>query len=259
VVDGPVRAPLVLTLAAGSLLDASPVELLDAAAGAGFQGIGLRLSHDHAVDRAGAGDVARRAAELGLVVHDVEVHRITAERPDPGQLLELAAAVGARHLLVVSDVPDVRLTAAEVARAVRLGEGLGVRVAVEYMAWTNPGHPAGALRLAEATGCGIVVDLLHHVRVGAGPEDLAALVAAGAVAWVQVCDAPLAAPADLLREARHHRRLPGEGELPLAELLAVVPADVTWSVEVQSDALAAELDPLARARCLADATRGLGR
>jgi sugar phosphate isomerase/epimerase len=252
----PERSPR-LVLAAGSVLDAPAAEVLRVAAAAGFDGVGLRLSHDHALDLAEAAGVAALAAELGLLVHDVEVHRITDARREPGPLLELAAAAGARHLLVVSDLADERATVDEVARAVRLGEQAGVRVAVEYMAWTTPSGPDAARRLAEETGCGIVVDVLHHVRVGAGPEELARLVEAGAVGWVQVCDAPLTAPADLVDEARHHRLAPGQGELPLHELLAVVPDDVTWSVEVQSDRLAGMLDPARRAQWLVDATRAV--
>jgi sugar phosphate isomerase/epimerase len=134
-----------------------------------------------------------------------------------------------------------------------------VAVAVEYMAWTTPNGPEEALGVARATGCGVVVDLLHHLRVGAGPDELTALVSAGAVAWVQVCDAPLPAPDDLVAEARHGRLPPGDGELPLTELLRIVPPHLPWSVEVQSDRLASELAPPARARRLAEATRALAR
>lgn len=76
---------------------------------------------------------------------------------------------------------------------------------------------------------------------------------------MQNCDAPIARPAsgDLVDEARHHRRPPGEGELPLAELLAVLPADVTLSVEVQSEDLARRYPPTERARHLLRAARRL--
>lgn len=246
-----------LALAAGSVLDGSALDVVEAASAAGFDAVGFRLSGEHRLDAPGVVRVRDRAAALGLAIHDVEVHRISTQRPDPRPLLEQAAAVGARHALVVSDAADVELTRGEIARAVRAGAQVGVSVAVEYMAWTTPSGPGKALRMAEETGCRVVVDLLHHVRVGAGPEELAALVTAGVVGWVQVCDAPLDAPRDLLHEARHDRLPPGEGGLPLADLLAVVPPEVAWSVEVQSDALTATLPVPERARRLADATRSL--
>jgi hypothetical protein len=75
---------------------------------------------------------------------------------------------------------------------------------------------------------------------------------------VQLCDAPLPAPADgdLVHEARHGRLPPGAGELPLGELLECVPDGIVISVEVQSTVLG-ELPPAERARLLHDAARGV--
>jgi hypothetical protein len=42
---------------------------------------------------------------------------------------------------------------------------------------------------------------------------------------------PSAAPADIQFEARYGRLYPGEGELPLRELLEAVPTDIPLSVE----------------------------
>lgn len=246
-----------LALAAGSMLDADAFAGAEAAAAAGFDAVGLRLSDQHDGAPAGLARLGEHVAALGLAVHDVEVHRITAERPDPGPLADAAAAVGARHLLVVSDVPDEALTRAEVERAVRRAGAVGVRVAVEYMAWTTPAAPGPARRLALDSGCVVVADLLHHVRVGAGPGALADLAGAGVLGWVQVCDAPGPAPADLVHEARHARLVPGEGALPLDGLLGVVPADVVWSVEVQSDTLARAVPLPERAQRLLAAARRL--
>jgi sugar phosphate isomerase/epimerase len=254
-----------LCLAAGSLLDADPFLMADAAAAAGFDGIGLRLSHDHALDAAGLRRLAAHIGHLGLMVHDVEVHRIgddaNGNSADIGPLVDAAAAVGARHLLVVSDLADNpsgrehtvhRLgTVADRCRAAGLVAG------IEYMAWTTPRRSVDAVAMAAATGAVVVVDLLHHTRLGEGASELRAVVASGRLGWVQVCDAPAAAPTDLLDEARHRRLPPGEGDLPLRALLAEVPAGVVRSVEVQSDAMAASLAPVERAAALyAAATRG---
>jgi hypothetical protein len=45
-------------------------------------------------------------------------------------------------------------------------------------------------------------------------------------------------------EARALRQVPGEGELPLAELLAAVPRGTPISVEVPNAALQAQLGPV---------------
>jgi hypothetical protein len=51
---------------------------------------------------------------------------------------------------------------------------------------------------------------------------------------IQICDGPRASPASVderRTEARTARLLPGDGELPLLELLAKLPADLTLAVE----------------------------
>jgi sugar phosphate isomerase/epimerase len=125
------------------------------------------------------------------------------------------------------------------------------------MAWTAPSGPLDAIEVANDTGCELVVDLLHHLRVGAGTAELEAIVACGRLGWVQVCDAPAAAPVGrdaLIHEARHGRLLPGTGELDLAPLLACLPTGTVISIEVQSDALLG-VPPFERARMLHDSTQ----
>lgn len=245
-----------LVLAAGSLLDGDATAVVDAAAAAGFDGVGLRLSGPHAVTDAPA--LRRRAEGQGVYVHDTEVHRLGADRADPTTIVGCSAALGATALLVVSDLHDHDDTIRRVAELSEVCGRSGLVLGLEYMAWTDPSTPLAAIDVARATGCRLVVDVLHHIRVGAGVDELDAIVASGVLGWVQVCDAPLAAPpdGDLVQEARHGRLPPGRGELPLHELLDRVPDGVVISVEVQSDALAATAG-VDRARLLHDATRDL--
>ena len=246
-----------LVLAAGSALDAEPEALVDIAAGAGFDAIGLRPGPDLLAAPSRIAGIAARAAASHVVVHDVEVHRIGPDAPDPRPLLDAAAALGARAVLVVSDLPDEATTEDRLGAVADLCEERDLVAALEYMAWTTPADPRSAARMAAATGAVVVVDLLHHHRVGAGAAELAEVVASGRLGWVQLADGPVAAPADLLHEARHDRLLPGRGELPLADLLAVVPVGTPISVEVQSDALTAAHRPAQRAAVLAAAARAV--
>jgi len=177
------------------------------------------------------------------------VHRIGTDS-DPTELFETAAALGATAVLVVSDLADLAATTSELERLVLHADRLGLAVGLEYMAWTTPSTAGDALAVARRTGCRLVVDVLHHHRTGAGAAALREIVDAGVLGWLQLCDAPAAAADDLLYEARHDRLPPGHGELPLAALLGELPADVTISVEVQSDHLAGAHDALARARLL---------
>lgn len=244
--DGP------LILAAGSMLDVPADELVDVAAAAGFDGVGLRLSAEH-----GSVDPARlraMAAERGVVVHDTEVYRIGGVETDPGELIDHSVEVGASALLVVSDLADRSATVDVLGVLVDRCGAAGLDVGLEYMSWTTPSTPADAVTMAREAGCVIVVDLLHHARVGAGVAELAAIVDAGVLGWVQLCDAPSQAPTDLVQEARHGRLAPGLGGLPLRPSLALLPAGTTISVEVQSDELR-RLPAGERAQLLHDAAR----
>ena len=233
------RSPLFL--AAGCALDVDARTLVEAAAQAGFDGVGLRLSHDHALDADGLAGVGALLREHGLRVHDAEVHRISDATPDPGRLIDAAAALGASHVLVVSDLADDARTVDQLGRFAQRCRAAGMTAALEYMAWTNPRSSAGAIRMAEAADTVIIVDLLHHHRLGEGVAQLRDVVASGRLGWVQLCDAPAESPGGhdaLIDEARHRRLPPGEGRLPLRELLQAVPAGTPISVEVQSDVLA---------------------
>jgi len=244
-----------LALAAGCALDVDAATLVRAAATAEFDAVGLRASGPHAV--ADPAELQALAADVGVAIHDVEVHRIGTDA-DPTELFETAAALGAAAVLVVSDLADLAATTAEVERLTQRCERLGLVLGLEYMAWTTPANAADALTVARRTGCRLVVDVLHHHRTGATAAALREIVDAGALGWLQLCDAPAAAPGDVLHEARHDRLPPGDGQLPLAALLDALPDDVMVSVEVQSDRLAGNHDALARAQLLhARATRAL--
>ena len=241
-------------LAAGSMLDVPAAALVDVAARAGFDSVGLRLSGEHGGDDPGS--LRTRAADQGITIHDTEVYRIGHGAPDPGELIDRSATVGASALLVVSDLPDRSATIDALGEVTERCRRAGLRVGLEYMAWTTPSTPVDAVAIAQQVGCVLVVDLLHHARVGAGTSELDTVVRAGVLGWVQLCDAPASAPADLLHEARHDRFPPGHGDLPLRHLLASVPPAAPISVEVQSDALG-KVPPADRARLLHGAARSI--
>ena len=241
--------PHPLALAAGCAIDTDAFGVVAAASAAGFDAVGLRMSGAHAVLDPAA--LLASASAAGVAIHDVEVLRIGGDT-DADELLEVAAAIGAIAVLVVSDLASIDDSTTELARLARQCDRLGLALGLEYMAWTTPSRPSTAIEVARRSGCRLVVDVLHHVRVGSGVDDLRAIVNADLLGWLQLCDAPATAPAfdQLLHEARHARMAPGDGGLPLAELLAEIPDGVVVSVEVQSDPMAAAFDATQRARLL---------
>ncbi|WP_409329668.1 TIM barrel protein [Trujillonella humicola] len=198
---------------------------------------------------------------------DVEVFRVrpgtAAAEAEP--LLAVGADLGARFLLTAVEDPEPDRRAGVFADLGALARAHGLRCVVETMVFSQVRTPAEALALLEAAGvddAGVLVDALHLARAGAVPADLAALGPAR-LPYVQLCDAASAAPAardaDGLRaavaEAVAHRLAPGEGVLPLAEVLRHCPPTAPISLEVPHPA--ARTDPAGWIGHLAAATRRL--
>jgi sugar phosphate isomerase/epimerase len=111
------------------------------------------------------------------------------------------------------------------------------------------GHPAG----------GILVDTLHLQRTGACAADLRELDP-GVMPYLQLCDAGAdlmdESPEGLLEDALYLRKLPGEGDLPLREVLTELDPLLPLSMEVRSrDLIQRFPDAHARATCIMEATR----
>jgi len=238
-------------LAAGSMLDIEPTAVAEAATTAGFDACGVRPRD---VSPRAADDLRRRCDDAGVVLHDVEVVRLGSDTDaDVSRLMEFAVRAGSSELLVVSDLDGFAETEERLGRLCREASGSGVVIALEYMAWVTPSSSRDARLLAESTGCKVVVDALHHYRLGEDPAAIAELRDAGVLAWFQLCDAPAGRPVDLVAEARGARLLPGEGALPLVEQLRAVGSDVAVAVEVQGIE-SRFADPVERARSLREAS-----
>jgi sugar phosphate isomerase/epimerase len=225
-----------------TLLSVSPPDLVTTAASAGFTAVGLRISPATDGERPWPvspgspmlAETGRRCADTGITVLDVEAIRLgpqTAISPEYGPVLEAAAALGARYVNAICDDPDLGRLSDTFAGLVEAAAPYGIRAVVEFMAYRSVATLSDAVAIAaRSAGGGILVDALHVQRCGAGLAELRA-VDRGLITYVQLCDAPLRAPADQLHEARAARLLPGEGELPLPALLAALPEDIPVTVE----------------------------
>ncbi|HEX7857244.1 MAG TPA: TIM barrel protein [Sphingobium sp.] len=104
----------------------------------------------------------------------------------------------------------------------------------------------------------LLIDTMHYFRFGGSIAELAMLDPA-LIGYVQLCDAPLVSThASYMEEALHERQVPGTGELPLLDLLRLVPPDGVVSVEVPQRSLAeAGMGPTERVAACVAATRHL--
>lgn len=236
-----------LGLAHFTVLEVPPLDLVSLAASTGFASIGLRLHpafpgapfYELPPGSAVLREMRSRLVDEGVRVHDIEFVTIaedfTATRLAP--ILEAAGELGARRISVCGDDPVRARLIANIAALSDLAARFGIGVDLEFMAWRRVASLAAAVDVMTAVGHsegGVLVDALHLARTGGTPRDLQG-VPAHLIRSAQLCDAPAAIPSTreaIIHEARAERLAPGEGELPLRQLLAGLPAAVALSVEV---------------------------
>jgi len=244
-------------------------ERCEAAAAAGFGGVGLHVDDLARTQAAGLSGADMRAVLDGAGLRLVEIEFLGgwAAGADPGLATTVAGveavadALGGRHVsageLRGGDL-DLGEAAARLARLADRLAARGLLVALEAFPWSalaDVGAAVDLLRRAGAPNAGLMVDVWHFFNGGADVGALADLPGAG-VAAVQLNDGPRV-HAYFLHHARAARRLPGEGELDVVDLVRAV-ADTgfagPWCVEVNTPEFRA-LPLETAARASADAAR----
>ena len=112
-------------------------------------------------------------------------------------------------------------------------------------------HAVDVVARSKRANASVLIDALHFSRSGGLPAHVAE-VDPSLFRYAQICDAGPDMPGltdtpALIREARTGRLLPGEGVLPLAELVAALPAGLPLAIEAPCRATA-DLPALERAK-----------
>jgi len=254
-----------ISLAHLTVLDTTPPELVSVAAAAGFRTIGIRLTATPSVgvppyDMLSEGpllrETLRRLADTGISVLDTEFLRFEPEHPVaiPEGFLEVSARLGARNVLVMSAEPEEARTIERFCELCDRAAQYGLHVCLEFAIYTGVrtlAHAAHVVAQSKRSNASVLVDALHFSRSGGLPAHIAD-VDRSLFRYAQICDASpdMPGPGDtpaLIREARTGRLLPGEGALPLAELVAALPANVPLAIEAPCRAIA-ELPAVERAK-----------
>lgn len=258
-------APSDLVMCTGTMRGVDFATKARAASNAGFDAISIRPAEYDELVALGwsAADIRSFLADLGLGVAELDPVMTWlpgAEAPPGMHAVDEVLAI-ARALR-----PDCVSVLVPVAAPLHLGEATvafaalcdraaddGVRLAIEFFAWSPLCSLADTWTIVRDAGRangGIILDTWHHARRGGTVDDID-LVDAVRIWGVQIADAP-ARPVldDLAAECRHHRRWPGEGELPLdaiVQALRVGGCRAPLSIEVFGDTTDAA-DASARAR-----------
>jgi sugar phosphate isomerase/epimerase len=236
-----------LGLAHFTVLEVPPLDLVTLAARTGFSSIGLRLypafpgSPCYELPRGSRAlqEMRARLSDENVSVHDIEFVVIDGDFAVAplAPILESAQALGARRLSVGGDDPDRARLVENFASLCDLAAGFQMGVDIEFMAWrsvANLHDAAAVVKEAGRTNGGVLIDALHLSRTGGTARDVRGLPRE-IVRSAQLCDAPAVRPITreaIIHEARAKRLPPGEGELPLRDLLASLPEDAAISVEV---------------------------
>lgn len=243
-----------LYVCASMIEDASFEERVDAAAAAGYSGIGLRPTHYKKARATGLSDVdmvallAARGIELleiGFVADWWESgEKAERSRAYEQVLFRLADTLGGRHVVLLSGPLDAgpEVLAERFAGVCDRAAGHGLRVAVEPLPWTDMHDLAVVgeiLALADRPNGGIVLDAWHYHRGGSTPDMLRAL-APDRVVTLQLSDGSYQPVGTDLEDTFHRRALAGKGDFGIAGFLALVESlgvDCPLGVEVLSDEL----------------------
>ena len=263
-------------------LHGAPLETLLAAAAAGGFGAVSATPAMYALASPGG----RNDADLGRLMDDLGVGVSVIDpliSPLPGTPSPDEVGADYRHLFAATEEDAYRAAEALGARTINLAHfggqavGLdeladavggicgraaarGLRVAIEFFPESAIPDLAATLRLLDAVGAGnagIMLDTLHFTRSGGVPAEIADL-RPGSVVALQVADRA-AQPPGTPYVPMSGRLLPGDGELPLALLLApLLASPPALDVGLEGfDARLAGLEPQLAAREAGSALRRL--
>ena len=265
-------------------MDIGPVELIETAAASGYDQVSLFTNapmvpiegqegkfrfptvtpelQREVIERLDAHGLGVVNAEFFLMGSDVD---LASYRPG----LALGRALGARHAVSHVFEPDPARAVDIIGRFCDLAAAEGMIVALEFCQMT-PGckHLAEAKWFVEQVGrsnLGFGICPMHLIRSGGTAADVAALDPA-MLLYGQINDGHGLHVSEAYFDEVHDRQLPGNGDFPLRDILAALPANAPIEVKCPSDsrlkagisALDYARDAGERARKLVDRLQSLG-
>lgn len=262
------RETCALSLHQLTVLDATPARLVELAARTGCPHICL-FTFVPAVAQGRyplvtAGDVPALRAQMAhaqVTAANLEVFPLDGREDSDAfaHALDVGAHLGAtRATAHIHDIADIDQAIERFAAFAALAKRFEIVAGLEFMTFSAISGIHDAAHIIRQAGQGaLVCDALHFFRGGDTVSDAA--VNADLVSYVQLSDGPAQCPDDeRWAEAVKTRQLPGEGALPLHDLMRVLPGVALVEVEVPRlvDRLAGKSD-LDRAQDAVDACRAV--
>jgi len=163
-----------------------------------------------------------------LIVPGVDVSSYAAD-------LDVMAELQIPRINTVSLEPDRARTFDQLAALTALAADRGIATCLEPVLGLSIADLTTALAAVEYVGrdeLSLLIDTMHVARFGADADALRSLPAER-IGYIQLCDNTLQpSMANYAEEAMFERLAPGEGELPLADMLAALPDDRVVGLEI---------------------------
>jgi sugar phosphate isomerase/epimerase len=246
------------SLAHLTVLSLPPPQVVDVAARTGYRYASIRVTrvtsaeplYDLARDGALMKETKARLDDLGIDVLDVELFRMDPKLgpEDFKAELEATAELGAKNIIAQLPDPDRERATERFARLCDLAKPLGIYVNLEFPHWTETGTLGEATRIMRAvnrSNAAILIDMLHMARSNSSCDDLGRLPREW-FRFAHVCDAEKQCPPTLegiIRTARDERLFPGEGTIDVRGILACLPEDIPYSLEIPRVTLTKAVGP----------------
>jgi sugar phosphate isomerase/epimerase len=180
------------------------------------RGVSISLGEGFAI-RAGM-DVAERANDLAIFCE-----------------------LGVKRINTVAFDPDLQRNIDQIGKLAEMAKIHGVELTLEAPPTSVIGNfnaARAAVREINSMNLRLMIDTMHFVRSGSLISELAN-ADKSLISYVQLSDVPLtSANPNYQDEAMFERLPPGEGELPLLEILNVLPRDLVYSLEIPNRAQA---------------------
>jgi sugar phosphate isomerase/epimerase len=201
---------------------------------------------------------------VGISLGEGMVITARSEVSDLAADLDVMAELGVAQVNSLSFDVDRNRTFDQLAMLTELAAERGIGTTIEMAPGLTIGDLSAVMAAIKHVGrpdLRLLVDTMHWVRSGYGAAELREIEPAK-IGYVQLSDTTLKPRMkSYLEEAMYERMAPGDGELPLAEILGAVPGDVVVGLEIPMRGLAESgVGPMDRLRpCVASARELLRR
>jgi sugar phosphate isomerase/epimerase len=149
--------------------------------------------------------------------------------------LDIMASLGVAQVNSLSFDPDRNRTFDQLAMLTEMAAERGIGTTVEMAPGLTIGDLSAVVAAVEHVGrpeLRLLVDTMHWARSGYGAVELHELDREK-IGYVQLSDTTLKPRMkSYMEEAMYERMAPGDGDLPLAEMLAAAPDDVVVGLEI---------------------------